>query len=231
MADSAITLVSKDFMQLFLRRSRLTPAKEHPSSEQRALEEEVLQKRLNAPTQEKAQQDSAPDITLLTLSYRELKLYETLTAVPKNFDELQGCSNLQAGALSATLLMLEMCNLVKRLPGELYVRLESEPLESDSDKALPEGFNKRSLLKSIRDFVALTEKGISRKYLQLDLARYWCVADRIKWGAGKILALCTQAKPITPADIEMFVTSLQVYVSPVMADRTFGVTKKSSLSY
>jgi hypothetical protein len=229
MAESGVALTSKEFIRLFMRRSRMTPAKEHPSFEQHAFEEEQKKLRLKALAQDGEEGSIAlTDTTLVHLSYDELTLRSMLKDAPQNFDQLLDRSGLNTGELSSALLTLETYNFVKRMPGEVYARVQPETSESASNVEQPEGFNKRKILKSTSDFIILTKNGISRKYFQLYSAIYWVIADRERWNAGKILALCSQSKPISQTAIESFVTALQVYVSPILADRTFGVTKSTT---
>lgn len=229
MTETGVALTSKEFIRLFMRRSRMTPAKEHPSFEQHAYEEEQKKLRLKAIAQESEEDSiSLTDTTLVHLSDSQLRLWAALKDKPQNFDQLLEQSGLTTGKLSSALLALETYNFINRMPGEWYVRRQPEPSESASNLEQPEGFDRRKILKSISDFVILTKDGISRKYFQLYSAIYWVVADRERWGTGKLLALCGQAKPISPTAIELFVTALQVYVSPILADRTFGVTRRTS---
>jgi DprA winged helix domain len=53
-------------------------------------------------------------------------VYQVLSDVPTSFDRLCQLLSAQAGQLSAALIMLSISGLVAQLPGDLYVRVQSE---------------------------------------------------------------------------------------------------------
>lgn len=56
------------------------------------------------------------------LSTEEKIVFEMLGKEPQDFDAIAYALNIQGGALGSSLVLLEFKGLVKRLPGELYLR-------------------------------------------------------------------------------------------------------------
>lgn len=56
------------------------------------------------------------------LSTVEKSVFEMLGKEPQDFDAIAYALNIQGGALGSSLVLLEFKGLVKRLPGELYLR-------------------------------------------------------------------------------------------------------------
>jgi hypothetical protein len=59
------------------------------------------------------------------------------------------------------------------------------------------------------DFICTYLHGISRKYVQIHLASFWCYKDRKRWGSGAVLKACFQSHGIDDEEI-------LAYVSPPM---------------
>lgn len=177
---------SSEFAEVFGRRSRETPAHEHPKAEQHEAE------RSSASTPE----DYAD------LADEEVKLLEVLSNdQPRCTDELLTLTRLPIGGVLANLVMLEMRGLTKCLPGERYVR--TEPTRAPENPELQQ---------SIVCFVKRYFGRISRKYLQNYLASFWCKTDRVTWKPGALMLACSRASKVTHRHILAYVTPPMVHV-------------------
>jgi DNA processing protein len=57
------------------------------------------------------------------LSEEERKVYDAIEASETQIDDIAAKCNLPTGAVSSTLLALELKRLVKQLPGKYFVKL------------------------------------------------------------------------------------------------------------
>ncbi|HEY9867964.1 MAG TPA: hypothetical protein V6D08_02050 [Candidatus Obscuribacterales bacterium] len=143
------------------------------------------------------------------LSPEEHRVYELLKGQDLACDELIQQTGFPAGAVSATLVLLEMAGLVERLPGAVYTRrngtaseslpaqpAEIEALSSDDKKAVD------SFKKTIRRVFF----GVSRKLLQPYLAAFWCYMDRARWSADALFSTCIRAGPLSYKDMLEYVS-------------------------
>jgi DNA processing protein len=80
----------------------------------------ILQE-LGIPAQEQAR--SQLTLNFENLNDIERKLVELLSLQPKHVDQVIGESGLPAPTVTGTLTMLEMKGVVKRVPGNAYVRV------------------------------------------------------------------------------------------------------------
>ncbi|MFA6209326.1 MAG: hypothetical protein WC714_07885 [Candidatus Obscuribacterales bacterium] len=68
---------------------------------------------------------------------------------------------------------------------------------------------------AVSQFVGLISHefhGISRKCLQLYLASYWCIFDRVRWGPGVLLRACLRHTPISYEQVLNFVSAPRVMI-------------------
>lgn len=207
------------------KRSRLTPAGEHPIASAPPPEHDgssgfhkertASSEATTAPdfdTQsESAQTSSFSDPFESELQGSALKVYELLSDKPIDFDLLLDLSGLEVGELSATLFLLELGELAKALTGNYYVR--SAPKKRDKSRK-GSGDNDSStevvipsnpaMVHLFIQFLLDTFHGISKKYLQLYLAEFWCFLDRSIWGPGSLLRACLSNAPIRYQQILAF---------------------------
>ena len=210
MGSDALVVSSALFLAVVGKRSRETPAREHPWAEQDEIEKQML---------EKSSEPDAANIAC-TLSEPENALYKLLSTEPVNFDLLCQRSGTPAGELTSLLMTLEINGFAQRLAGDKYVR--KTPIEvrpTDSLGLRPPGsthlsMRERSIIATIVGFVKRNFHRISRKYLQSYLAAYWCYVDRKRWQAGSLLEACIRYGPISYADILAYVSPALVKVLP-----------------
>ena len=161
---------SGEFIALFSKRSRETPARQHPRAEETEVEK-VCAINLRSMTQQ---------VSWSTLSNDEKLVYETLSDNTVHFDHIRNATGLDIGAVSSALMMLELHGLSQRKPGDNYVA-KTLPIRR-SDIAMIPGVARS--IDAAANYVRIGFCGISRKNLQLYLAASWCYLDRIRWQAG-----------------------------------------------
>jgi len=210
MDDVKETLNSSEFAKIFIRRSLCTPAFEHPRAEQKCAEEEYL---ANSPEE----QIAARSKLLNSLSNIEMTIYNQLGPLPQELDTLEVQLKMEARVISAAITSLELVGLVERKAGDRYVRPEHRIFvpRASNDKDCPS--EQKVYAHSVVGFVQSSMHGIARKYLQLYVAVYLSLKDRIKWGVGSLLNACRRSKPIYLSEVEAFVTPLFVKVGKLSA--------------
>lgn len=67
-------------------------------------------------------------------------------------------------------------------------------VSSEVGKFNADGADKAKQFKPFFDFVRRVFQGISRKYLQLYLAVYWCSLNRRRWGVGRLFSACMRSR-------------------------------------
>jgi DNA-binding MarR family transcriptional regulator len=212
----AIAVDSARYMPIFSKRSLETPANDHPNAEQEEMENRMLGNRdpegINAPAAEAS--------ILSKLSEPAQKIYKMLSTKPIHFNDLCTEMELPIPTVGAILSRLEIEGLIEKQPGDRWVRsnvIAPAPtsrisLQSTDSEDISTGTHTDTgafinLVKS--DF-----HGISRKYLQLYLAAYWCQGDKGTWSAGTLLKACSRASAISYSEIRCYISPLFVRVMP-----------------
>jgi hypothetical protein len=219
---------SREFTSTFKRRSRITPAGEHPEAEQTEIEKgadafESVSAQLSFPDLVSAPEDMHcdGDQDQETASEEAERnndvnlVYSLISKEPVHFDALYQVSKLEVTRLGATLLLLEMDGLVKRLFGDWYVRLEPQAPVRQTCRS--EGGN-QELIDSFINYVQSTFKGISRKYLQNYLGWFWCIIDRDHWQPGTLLYKLPLNKKMPLKKALKYVSPLMVKFAPLPVD-------------
>lgn len=208
MEPVAKTVDSSTFLVLFKKRSRLTPANEHPQAEQRIA---------NLKGQEAKKSQLKHEITDLnlpkieSLSELERKLYDLISKEKIHLDHILYGLNLSFNDLASPLFDLENMGLIERLPADYYIAKEQKFL-SDAENSGVEPCSKKMKKRIDKCKAFLKEKfdGISRKYLQNYLAIFWCMHDRKTWGCNKLFEACRLSGEISQHQILMYETPLEV---------------------
>ena len=220
---------SADFVFVFRRRSRITPAGRGPASEQDDIEKSIdaNSKKLDetasvdaAPSQTKTEFDDGnanptgfTDEKIEFLN-RERTVLAAMSSEPVYFDVLQQIIGMDTGKLIATLVFLELKGVVKRDQGNWYWLAETAPAAGSAAGSFPENQAKNAVA-SFYKYVISIFNGISRKYLQNYLAWYWCIVDRKRWKPGALLKECSRFRKIGHEDILHYVSPTIVKLSPV----------------
>jgi hypothetical protein len=178
------------FAEAICKRSIETPARLHPRSEELPFSE---------PEQERS--DNAEEELQFPFDENEQLVFEQFQdSTPVQFETLSEKTGLQPGALSAALLMLELNELIKPLPGARYQRIYPEPKVQLAEQEL------EPILDAAIAFIREHFHGVSRKYLQIYVAIRWCMIDRTRWQPGALLKACTQARIPGRHEIKQFIT-------------------------
>jgi hypothetical protein len=226
------------FMALFCKRSAQTPAEEHPSAEE---EREVAERPPQATNQSHARSEegrraptpsssnlASPELqplgsidwteaaSLAQLTAFEREVYEVLNDEPIYFDTLCHRVTLPPQELNVALLNLEIAGMATRTFGDHYVRscpvqkpMVIEPKRADTSTDLMAAEIRKHI-----DFIRRTFHGISRKYLQIYLASYWCYVDRVTWSCDRLMEECLQFGPLLFKRIRAYVSPSVVRLSP-----------------
>ena len=218
MSGTAILVSSFEFNSLICKRSLETDARRHPVTEQEDAREvqrqdassieKIIEERtggFNQPApgpvcEEKSSQiDAAEQVAPST---PEL-IYELLSKEPQSMDQLIAASGLEPGVVVATVSILELADIATRLSGNRVV-LSAEL----SSASLPQLDSQvRGSINQAIWFIRKFFHGVSRKYVQIYLAAYWCFIDRARWSEGKVFKQCCQTARV---EMKTFVSPLEL---------------------
>lgn len=207
------------FIDLFVRRSTETPARLHPKHEQFVVEQEA------SDAKEDAKQNQATESSSAGAARSDdgsgPSLLDFIGNEPISFDGLMRLSGRGASELGALLTLFELEGLVKRLPGDSFVRFAT-PTEEElfllrmqrataSNRNESEGDDTVGSLQYIQSQFG----GCSRKYLDLFLSMYWCVRDRARWSQGEVMTACLNYGYVSYKEIYSAVTPPKTYYCPL----------------
>jgi hypothetical protein len=150
------------------------------------------------------------DPVLEQLAGNEKLVYSKLShSGPIHFDILQQATSLEVGKLCATITMLQLSDLIVRLPGDYYKRY-SEPLPAQSSAAggdcTPLSEEQTKMCAPLVQYIRRGFCGISRKYLQLYATAYSYNVLPVREFTS-FVQRCLRLAPIRSKD-------LRAYVSP-----------------
>lgn len=203
------------FWLIVCKRSRETPARSHPTEEEKQLVRDELD---NPPVNEPASQQ--PPETEAAKKEAELTgekkiVFDKLSEEPQSIDDLCKATGLPSPNVAAALTFLELDKLVTSLEGDRYVVKSQETAEK---KPSPES-HRRDLdhkalttVELIIQFIFSRFHGSSRKYLQNYVSAHWWHVHRNDWGLGKLIKVCLLTAPITDNDIIAYVTPPHVKI-------------------
>lgn len=170
------TVSSEIFLELFCRRSSLTPANSHPQEEQAAQKNEA---------RTHAQDLSLNDLTeLQTLLCKILKVDTYLT-----IDNLLEITNASLGELLMELTSLQFRGIV-----ECNISNAFRLVKRRSTGSLQEGASNPCILPFLEKTKIVWQR-FSRKYLQLYLALYWSSLNKDIWTPALLKDFCSIEPP------------------------------------
>lgn len=206
---------SSSFLPSINKRSLQTPAAQHPSKEQDvfdAIESENMAESLDSFINRKLgdiYQDSdttdsiCPDNKSSDGSWlNEKSVYKLLSGEPRSFEAIGFALGLNVGELSLALIHLELAGLAKSLHGNMFI--QKRPVWTDTTNIVRDG--EKSVFKPFFKFISGTFHGISRKYLQLYLAAFWCCIGRRRWSVGSLFSACLRSRHLTYRDVLAYVS-------------------------
>ncbi len=196
------------------KRSKETPAREHPKMEQAEAEKRAAGNEGNKPVSSVnpgvlLQRMSESAQTKIPENEVQKRIYDLLSANPLSLEVLSDKSNLPHSELMCSLTMLELSGMVKQLPGNRFEAIEIKIAHVLKQPMLLAGAQDTEA-KLFFQFVSKTFHAVSRKYLQRYLARYWCFIDRVRWSFESLLDVCAKAGPKSYEQLSGYVTPLSV---------------------
>ncbi len=235
---NTVLVNSTHLSEVICKRSKETPAKEHPLAEQIVIDERARQNL--APDTIDGMVEAAMDaifqpvhnpkqvvgpIIVQSISIledadngkppalvkwsNEKIAYRMLSKNSLNPDELCTSSGLSSAQISSALGMLEIAGFVERLPGDRY-----KPTSLAQTSACTANTNASNVdFVPIVNFIRDHYHGISRKYVQPYLACYGCIRDRKRWRRGALLRACVRSSPIPYSEVIAFVSPPLVQIA------------------
>jgi DNA-binding MarR family transcriptional regulator len=209
----AVSVFSVSFSSTFLRRSRETPANEHPIAEQAEMEKRELETTGSnqSTTTEKPYGEKNREATS-THSASELsgpakKVFDFLSTQPLHLNYICKQTGLSVPTAASILVQLELEGLVETVFGDRYILSTAATATSLAHASAP-----TTAVDNIIEHIRRDFQGISRKYLQLYLAAHWCRVDRGRWSFESLLKACRSYRDIRNHEIRAFVSPLVVKV-------------------
>jgi hypothetical protein len=207
---SILDVSSSLFVTVFTKRSRETPVRKQPVAEQDAIDVAINETgEMSGEPAEETEETKEPEPAIEDPVERAI--YRCLSLSPTAYDALCSKLGLSAGELSAALTFMELSNLVKRLPGEQYVR--SAAFCTDRSGAVSIEGPQRKLVDGIVDYIRNTFGGISRKYLQNYISMHWCQDNSKKQGKNSLLKLCLRFRNVSHKEIRDYVSPRLVQIA------------------
>lgn len=188
---------SCDFMSCVFRRSIDSPAHEHPHAEFDEIERQC------------AVQNTQDQALLASLSEDEKLVYQQFSDQSITQPSLELRSGLPTNRIMSALTMLELAGLIENQNGTQYVKIQRSvklPVAQKPHKHLI-----RYVARSTR-YIKRTHGGVSRKYLQLYLALFWCVVDK-RWSTEALLKACARYGKLSGREIVSYTSPHMVLVS------------------
>jgi len=224
---STVQVSSSLFVAVFTRRSRETPRRQRPVTEEGTIDGVGDQAASQREPFVPLCGDLSPDpdnLDAVELDQAEVRkiaeptiedqveraIFECLSHKPVTYDALCEKLSFTAGELSAALTLLELSGLAKRLPGEQYLRSAPAAAVTTGDDSF-EGPH-RKLVDRIVDYIRNNFGGISRKYLQNYLWMHWCQAKEKKRKENSLLNLCLNFRSVSHNEILDYVSPRSVQV-------------------
>lgn len=218
--EDAPLVHSSAFVDVFWKRSRETPAREHPAAEQDEVERNsALAENDDGPLIEHRDKfnvggapadDSDPEdatkvppgfFESIVLEHQEA-IYSLISDTPVYFETLLSRSGVAIGAFSASITILELQGKIVSLPGNMIARKVQKKVPAP-------GRVSRAAVEAFLELIRTRFKGISRKYLQGYLAAQWCSLARDQWSCQESWQACLRSLPANAW------RQMRYYVSPL----------------
>lgn len=209
--DSATNVLTAKFRQIIGKRSKETPAREHPFAEQAEEEKRVAER----AKRQGITPAPPPEVTELPSELEpcgelEKEIYKLIMDEPVNFDSLSDSIDVPLSDILGALTKLQIFGLVKVLPGNKYSASHDAEDIDFPEAARPAVLPRQGSLKHFFQYVRKTHHRVSRKYAQRYAARYWCFLDREHWTFASLMKACAKAKRPSYAQLTSYVSPLAV---------------------
>jgi hypothetical protein len=230
--DEAVQLAPSSLLGASIgKRSTETPAGMPPAAEELEFEksEDIS---IDMPAAQNTDEDTAATedeverwrsiLGVDILSGKEKQVHSLLSDKPLHFDWIIHHTGVDAGNLSAAVTMLEMANIVVRLPGDHYML---KPKPEDKLAAIERKFGVKidsrldGTISTITDFIKNAYHAISRKCLQLYVSLVWCQQHPERWRHGGLIDVCLRHAWIKDSDVHEYITPrlVRVPLEPALA--------------
>jgi len=210
MEDGAVELPIGHFERLFCKRSKETPAREHPSAEL-----DIIERQSDDPDghnhtqQEKTEENNhakvyqnEEDQTDKQLDENQKILLSFLSNEPISADRLLELTCLTAPQMSTAITMLQIAGLCEQLVGDRHIRSDKKPERRSPPISAELAVHMTKAVTTLKN----TLHGCSAKAMQLYLADYWRTSCKTVWTNNALLLACIRAGPITDRQILEYVT-------------------------
>jgi hypothetical protein len=243
--SEAIDIPSEELLQVVFRRSRATPAFEHPVEEERVMSERAFGQFARSADQADSLASSeglgansgfverAIDAT--TIGDANEVVYGALSLEPIPLQSLCQSLSMPVWQVLQILTLLELEGRIKSLAGQLYARVPSSQAGGlrqphvlldgpRNNQTEDEGARRRriSTVRGVIGYMRYFFRGISRKCMQYYAAAHWCFNDRGYWGADELLNACLDKGLVHTRDVRDYVTPLLVRATTVRRLAGFG---------
>lgn len=210
------------FLELLFKRSLISCSLKHPTEPPNEDELEEFRAANGKKTKKKERQQnfsSGPDFSeerndessANDLAEDEKLILDLIGLTPISQDSLCERSGMAAARVSSALVMLELSGLIQALPGNLFIRNKQS-----KSRACAKPFDQTVLAIAERAYSTIEAiyGGVSRKYLQLYLAAFWCHQDGLRWAEDSLLKILLHGEPIQIPEILSYVSPLLVSLPP-----------------
>ncbi|CAN5549068.1 hypothetical protein BH11CYA1_BH11CYA1_41950 [soil metagenome] len=227
--DNVHTASLNAFLEVLFRRSLISASYIHPSkppekensddSPVTEKSERAKNRRQKKKKKAEEQSDSGTDESTNTaadsscdeLNEDEKLVFEIIKQIPISQDSICKLTHLSAAQVSSALVMLELMGLINPQPGNLFTRRKKTRNHTYTNQ-LEESM--RLLLKRAFQTIEAIYGGVSRKYLQLYLAAFWCHQDGARWKRDSLLKILLRGEPVQIQEILGYVSPLVVALTP-----------------
>ncbi len=127
-------------------------------------------------------------------------------------DALCARLNVAPAEISVSLVMMQLAGSVVRVDGGRYARASeivthpsSRPLAA-AGGMLTELSPEDSTMRKVIEFLRMRFQCTSRKFLQLHVAAFWCLSDRVRWKTDSVMQACLLFRYVSPEEIRTYVT-------------------------
>lgn len=190
-SDKKETVSASLFVATICRRSRESPARQHPAAEFDGLAQSTPPNQALRPVTT----DSAEQADALSLSETEQFVFDHLENHPAFLESIVEATELPEDDVFSALSMLNLAGLIKITPGPQYARIVKNRILSTTMALASPAL--QTALRDLKTFLKEIFGGVSFKYLQSYLLRYSCLLEPTGWKNDGLLQECANAPNIS----------------------------------
>ncbi len=209
MPENFMLVSAHRFQKIICRRTVNTPARQHAYIEQISIEKEYALKKKS---------HIKPDI-----SDKQEMILSQMSEGPISLDalytQISTATAMHIGEFYSNITMLELDGFAEQLRDGKFVKIDDET-ESGLIEML-HGASEETLQNHIEQIIEFTHfvfQSVSRKYLQLFMAAYWCHTDRKKWCKDALLTACLKHPAISAAKLAAYSSPPLIKIMPFNPD-------------